>query len=85
MTSRAPLIAAAVRMQWVQEDAATVLWQDIGKVDAMHRRGTMSVVTIAEAWPAAGRQFTVKSTTCTVQHPPEPPRMYLPAETALRS
>jgi hypothetical protein len=30
-----------------------------GKVDAMHRRGTMSVVTITEAWPAAGRPFTV--------------------------
>ena len=28
-------------------------------VDAMHRRGTMSVMTVPEAWPAAGRPFTV--------------------------
>jgi hypothetical protein len=30
-----------------------------GNVDVMYGRGTMSVVTIAEAWPAAGRPFTV--------------------------
>ena len=28
-------------------------------MDVMYGRGTMSVVTIAEAWPAAGRPFTV--------------------------